>query len=88
MAKRNVVDITLPHGVTVKVDKLADRTIRTVKDGDFLQATMDVRGTQCTFYGQVFVKDAEYVRIRFGSYNMEHKVDIPKGSKVDVYRPI
>lgn len=85
MAKRS---ITLPHGLTVKVDKLADRTIRTIKDGDYLESTITVRGTICHFYGRVIVKDAAYVRIAFGSYQMEHKVNVPKGSKVDVYRPI
>ena len=53
MAKRNVVTITLPHNVTVKADKLTDRTIRTVKVGDYLQSSLDVRGTLCTFYGVV-----------------------------------
>lgn len=88
MAKSHKVAITLPHGLTVKVDRLADRTIRTVKDGDYLSATMNVRGTECHFYGRVIVKDAQYVRIEFGSHKMQHRVDIPKGHKVNVYRPI
>jgi len=93
MAKRNVVEITLPHGVSVKADKLADRTFRTVKEGDFLQHTLSVKGTACTFYGHVIGNEGDSstggaFRVAFGSQGGECIVLVPKGAKVDVYRPL
>lgn len=88
MAKRNVVDITLPHGVTLKADKLENRTIRTVKDGDYLMSSINVRGTECTFYARVTEVTGRTVHTVFGSENRPHSIDVPRTIKVDVYRPI
>lgn len=88
MAKRNVVDITLPHGVTLKVDKLADRTIRTVKVGDYLPTSLRVRGVTCDFYARVTEVVGSTVHTVFGSENRAHSFDVFKGEKVNVYRPI
>lgn len=88
MAKRNAVEITLPHNVTVKVDKLADRTIRTVKEGDYVHTSLDVRGTTCYFYAKVVQVQGSRVWTVFGSTDRPHEVGISKGDKVDVYRPL
>lgn len=88
MAKRNVVDITLPHGITVKADKLADRTIRTIKEGDYIESSTYVRDTLCTFYGRVTEVVGDVVRGVFGSFDVPFSTSVGKGSKVDVYRPI
>lgn len=88
MAKRNVTEITLPHGVTLKADKLSDRTIRTLKAGDYVQTSLNVRGTDCVFYALVCVVDGDKVRTVFGSEDRNHTVSIPKGARVDVYRPL
>jgi hypothetical protein len=86
MAKRNLTEITLPHGVTVKADKLTDRTIRTVKVGDYLPTSLTVRGTLCTFYAVVTEVVGGIAHTVFGSENRAHAVEIGKG-KTDVYRP-
>lgn len=88
MAKRNVTEITLPHGVTVKADKLTDRTIKTVKVGDYLPTSLTVRGTLCHFYAVVTGVEGNTVSTEFGSEGRSHKVEIGKGEKVNVYRPI
>lgn len=89
MAKRNITEITLPHNVTLKADKLTDRTFRSVKPGDYLLHTMDVRGTQCTFYAKVDSHSGNGTfSLVFGSKGGSVDVVIPKGDKVDVYRPI
>ena len=88
MAKRNVVTITLPHNVTVKADKLADRTIRTVKEGDYIPTSLVVRGQVCYFYALAYKVEGDKVLTVFGSEDKTHTVVIPKGGKVDVYRPI
>jgi hypothetical protein len=88
MAKRNAVEITLPHNVSLKVDKLTDRTIKTVKVGDYLPTSLVVRGTTCYFYAQVYKVDNGAVFCVFGSTDRLHTVVINKGEKVDVYRPL
>jgi hypothetical protein len=88
MAKRNVVEITLPHGVTLKADKLADRTIRTVKEGDYVPTSLKVRGVLCEFYAMAYKVEGNTIHTVFGSEDKTHMVSIPKGAKVDVYRPI
>lgn len=88
MAKRNVVEITLPHNITVKADKLEGRTLKTVKDGDYLHTSLEVRGQVCHFYTRVSGVVGNVVSTFFGSENRSHEVVIPKGSKVDVYRPL
>jgi hypothetical protein len=88
MAKRNLTDITLPHGVTLKADKLSDRTVRTVKVGDYLPTSLEVRGTVCHFYARVTEVLGNVIVTAFGSEDRAHNVVINKGSKVDVYRPI
>lgn len=88
MAKRNSVEITLPHNVTLKVDKLEGRTSRTVKVGDYLPTSLDVRGTVCHFYARVTeVLGNTFVTV-FGSEDKLHNVYVHKGDKVDVYRPL
>ena len=88
MAKVNAVTITLPHGHTLKADKLTDRTIRTVKPGDYIPSTLEVQGTLCDFYGVVTHVQGDVVHGVFGSYDMPFTASIPKGTRVDVYRPI
>lgn len=93
MSKRNAVEITLPHNVSLKVDKLTDRTFRTIKSGDYLQHTLNVRGTDCTFYGVVTDTEGSSstggaFRVAFGSEGGECIVLIPKDAKVSVYRPL
>jgi hypothetical protein len=88
MAKAIKATITLPHGLTVKADKLSDRTIRTVKVGDYLPSTLEVRGTLCAFYGRVTSVQGDVVRGVFGSYDMPFSTSVGKGARVDVYRPI
>lgn len=88
MAKRNVVEITLPHNVTLKADKLEGRTIKTVKVGDYLPTSLTVRGTLCSFYARVTGVDGLSVSMVFGSEDRAHKVDYSKGDKLTVYRPL
>jgi len=88
MAKRNAVEITLPHNVTLKADKLENRTIRTIKVGDYLPTSLVVRGTTCHFYARVTQVQGSRVWSVFGSTDRPHEIAIPKGSKVDVYRPL
>lgn len=88
MAKRNVVEITLPHGVTVKADKLDARTIRTIKVGDYLPASLPVRGVLCHFYARVTEVVGNTVNLVFGSTDRAHDLYVGKGDKVDVYRPL
>jgi hypothetical protein len=88
MAKRNAVEITLPHNVTVKVDKLEGRTLRTVKVGDYLPASLPVRGTLCYFYARVTEVVGNTVNLVFGSTDRAHDLVFNKGDKVDVYRPL
>jgi hypothetical protein len=88
MAKRNLTTITLPHGVTVKADKLEARTIRTLKEGDYIPTSLVVRGVLCHFYARVTGVIGNVVHTMFGSTNKPHEVVVSKGDKVDVYRPI
>lgn len=88
MAKRNLTDITLPHGHTLKVDKLTDRTVRTVKPGDYLPTSLKVRGQVCTFYAMATHVEGNTIHSVFGSTDHYHSITLAKGAKVDVYRPI
>jgi hypothetical protein len=88
MAKRNAVEITLPHNVTLKADKLENRTIRTIKVGDYLPTSLVVRGVECHFYARVTQVQGSRVWSVFGSTDRAHEIGIAKGDKVDVYRPL
>lgn len=88
MAKRNVVEITLPHGLTVKADRLDSRTIKTVKPGDYVPAWLDVRGSICHFYARVTGVEGLVVSTEFGSENRAHVISSSKGDSFTVYRPI
>lgn len=88
MAKRNAVTITLPHNVTLKVDKLESRTIKTVKPGDYLLSALVVRGVECFFFGEVVSVEGNVASTVFGSEKRSHKVSFSKGEKVNVYRPL
>lgn len=88
MAKRNVVTITLPHGDSVKADKLENRTVKTVKVGDYLPTSLTVRGVLCHFYARVTEVVGNVAHTVFGSENRPHEVTIPRTIKTDVYRPI
>lgn len=88
MAKRNITEITLPHNVTLKADKLENRTLRTVKVGDYLPTSLTVRGVLCHFYARVTQVQGSRVWSVFGSTDRPHEIAFAKGDKVDVYRPI
>lgn len=87
MAKANVVTITLPHNVTVKADKLTDRTVRTLKVGDYIVSSLTVRGVICYFYTRVISVTGSRVSTAFGSQDKTHNLDIVKGAKFPVFRP-
>lgn len=88
MAKRNVVHVARVQGDSVKADKLSDRTIKTVKAGDYILSTLTVRGVVCDFAALVTGVEGNVISTVFGSYDTPHKVEIPKGGKLDVYRPL
>lgn len=88
MAKRNVVYVARVQGDSVKADKLEDRTIRTLKPGDYILSSLTVRGQVCHFATEVVEVKGQDVHTVFGSFNTPHIVSVPKGSRVDVYRPI
>lgn len=88
MGKSVKAEIVTVEGHTLKVDKLQDRTIRTIRVGDYIAASLDVRGTTCHFYTRVVEVVGNTVRTVFGSEDKAHDVAISKGYKVNVYRPI
>lgn len=86
-----VIETTIPtvSGETVKVGKLADRTFRTVKKGDYLYTAMTIRGQRVFFYGRVEAdKGNGQFLLSFGSHGKTVIATVGKGTKVNVYRPL
>lgn len=86
MAKAIETTITRVQGDTLKVGKLADRTFRTVKPGDYLPVSLTVKGKECRFYAEVLSHKGNEAVITFGSHGKTQAVVIP--AKVNVYRPL
>lgn len=88
MAKAITTTINTVSNQSVKVEKLADRTFRTVKPGDYLLTAMSIRGQRVTFYGHVQkVAGSGEVLVSFGTHGKVVKATVAKGVKVNVYRP-
>jgi hypothetical protein len=87
MAKAIKQTITLPNMATLKVDKLTDRTTRSIREGDYLRVIVPVRGINVVVYTRVSSVSGEKVETYFGSFNQPFPVSVGKGEKVDIYRP-
>jgi hypothetical protein len=87
MAKAIKQTITLPNMATLKVEKLTDRTTRSIREGDYLRVLVPVRGIDIATYTRVASVSGEKVETYFGSFNQPFPVSVGKGEKVDIYRP-
>ena len=88
MGKSVKAEIVTVEGTTLKVDKLVDRTFRTIAVGDYIPVRLNVRGTMCHLYARVTSRANEAVSFVFGSHGGNGVVMLPKGYKGNVYRPI
>ena len=88
MAKAIKATITLPNLHTVKVDRLTDRTVRSIREGDYLRVLVPVRGIDIATYTRVHSVRGEKVETYFGSFSQPFPLSIGKGERVDIYRPL
>jgi hypothetical protein len=87
MAKAIKATITLPNMQTLRVDRLEARTVRSIREGDYLRVLVPVRGIDIATYTRVASVSGEKVETYFGSFNQPFPVSVGKGEKVDIYRP-